>query len=203
MSMSDKDMPPPYPGGASVTVGDMPPADQTTGEDSEMRQLWRFIYVDMSYIKSIPGIIQAAELILSLLCIICVSVPKNEGCAYLHSGTYSYMEFTSSSCLISSIIWYALYCFAITKKIGVVRWDITQVIWCAFYALNYFIASCVLAAHVCQQGGYKAATAFGFLCLIVILVDGFLTFRDVYNKYKSGKSSSSQQYPTEAQQAQY
>ena len=33
-----------------------------------------------------------------------------------------------------------------------------HVIWCAFYILNYFIASCVLAAHSCQQGGYKAAT---------------------------------------------
>ena len=65
MSMSDKDMPPPYPGGPSVTVGDMPPADQTTGsgDDSDMRQIWRFIYADMSYIKSIPGIIQAAELV--------------------------------------------------------------------------------------------------------------------------------------------
>lgn len=62
--MSDKDSPPPYPGGPSVTVGDMPPVDKTSaGDDSEMKQVWKFIYIDMTYIKSIPGIIQAAELV--------------------------------------------------------------------------------------------------------------------------------------------
>ena len=46
--------------------------------------------------------------------------------------------------------------------------------------------------------------AFGFICLVVIIVDGVLEFRNVYNKYKSGKSTSTQQqYPADGQQAQY
>ena len=61
---------------------------------------------------------------LSLLGLICVSIPKDEGCAYLYGSTYSYFEFVTSSCMITCLIWYALYAFAITKKVGFVRWDI-------------------------------------------------------------------------------
>lgn len=202
--MSDKDGP---PGGAvSVAVSAATSTAQNT-TDSDMRQVWRFVYVDMSFVKSIPGLLLAGELILSLLCIISVSIPDSIRCNHDHGGTYSYVEFTSSSCLITCIIWYCLYLFAITKKVGFIRWDISQLIWCAFYVFNYFIGSCVLAAHVCDQGGYKAATAFGFLCLIVLLVDGFLTFRGVYSRYKEGKSSASgssqQETPKEAEEAQY
>lgn len=194
--MSDKDLPPPYPEQSAST-------DEKT-DDGEMKQVWRFIYIDMSYVKSIPGVLQASEFIISLLCIISVSIPNHAGCAQLYGSTYSYIEFTASSCIISCIIWYCLYLFAITKKVGFIRWDISHVVWCAFYILNYFIGSCVLAAHACGQGGYKAGTAFGFICLIVILVDGGLTFRDVYERYRSrGSQTSTQQQQATEDNSQY
>lgn len=205
--MSHKDNLPGPAVSVTVTSTSTPTStDQNSGDDAEMKQVWKFIYIDMTYVKSIPGIILASEFIISLLCIISVSIPNHEGCAQLYGSTYSYIEFTSSSCLVTCIIWYCLYLFAITRKIGFLRWDIGHMIWCAFYILNYFIASCVLAAHVCGQGGYKAGTAFGFICLIVLLVDGGLTFRGIYQRYQEQKSSRSgqqQQQPAEAAEVQY
>jgi len=32
-----------------------------------------------------------------------------------------------------------------------------ELAWCAFYVFNFLIASSVIAAHACSQGGYKAA----------------------------------------------
>ena len=32
------------------------------------------------------------------------------------------------------------------------------VLWCSFYILNSFISNCIMTAHVCRQGGYKAIT---------------------------------------------
>jgi len=61
---------------------------------------------------------------LSLLGLISVSVPKNEGCAFLYGATYSFYEFVASSAFILCLLWYILYAFAITKKLGFVRWDI-------------------------------------------------------------------------------
>ncbi|WAR12988.1 CKLF4-like protein [Mya arenaria] len=114
---------------------------------------------------------------LSLLGLICVSVPKNEGCAYLYSSTYSYYEFVASSGFIISLVWYFLYVLAITKKLGFVRWDIAELVSNAFFIFNYLIASSVVAAKACGQGGYSAAAAFGFFCLIAYGVHEYFTVR--------------------------
>ena len=62
--MSDKDGP---PGGAvSVAVSAATSTAQNT-TDSDMRQVWRFVYVDMSFVKSIPGLLLAGELVSIIL----------------------------------------------------------------------------------------------------------------------------------------
>ena len=61
--MSEKDI----PGQGSVAVDLATNTTMTStgegGDDSNMKQLWKFIYVDMSYIKSIVGILVAAEMV--------------------------------------------------------------------------------------------------------------------------------------------
>ena len=59
--MSEKDI----PGQGSVAV-DMATTAVTTNQnadDSNMKQLWKFIYIDMSFVKSIVGILMAAEIV--------------------------------------------------------------------------------------------------------------------------------------------
>ncbi|KAL4235206.1 membrane raft polarization [Mactra antiquata] len=157
-------------------------------KDGEMVQIWRFIYFDMSFVRSMFGIFVAAELGLSLLALISVSVPKDEGCAFLHSSTYSYFEFTASSCFVVNLVWYFLYLLAVTRKLGFVRWDIGEVIWLGFYIFNYLIASAVIAKDACRQGGYKAAAAFGFLCFFVLIAHAFFAGRLLLEKIRGGRS---------------
>ncbi|XP_045193065.2 uncharacterized protein LOC123549219 isoform X2 [Mercenaria mercenaria] len=160
------------------------------GNNSEMKHIWKFIYIDLSFVKSLCGIFVAAELVISLLGLISVSVPKNEGCAYLYSGAYSYYEFTSSSCFIVSLIWYVLYALAITKKLGFVRWDIAEIVWIGFYIFNYLISSAVIAAKACHQGGYKAAAAFGFICWGVLIAHEFFEIRTFLEKRKGSSAET-------------
>ncbi|XP_060595040.1 uncharacterized protein LOC132749326 [Ruditapes philippinarum] len=190
--MSDADGPGVATAAAAVATG-VPTGggDNTnTGDNSEMKHVWKFIYIDLSFVKSLYGIFVAAELILSLLGLISVSVPKNEGCAYLYSSSYSYYEFTASSCFIVSLVWYILYALAITKKLGFIRWDIAEIVWIGFYIFNYLIGSAVIASKACGQGGYKAAAAFGFLCLIVLIAHEFFEVRAFVEKWKGSKGNS-------------
>lgn len=178
----------PGAGTAAVTVG----AEMTDAGDSDKKQIWRFIYADMAFVKSNYGIIVVIEILLSLLGLISVSVPKNEGCAYLYGSAYSYYEFTCTSCFIVSLIWYLLYVLSITSKLGFVRWDIAEIAWCGFYIFNYLIASSVIAAKSCYQGGYQAAAVFGFLCLIALGVHMFLVGRSFLEKRQSNVSRPAQ-----------
>lgn len=169
------------------------------GDGSEMKQIWKFIAIDLAFIKSLYGIFVAGEIVLSLLGLISVSVPKNEGCAYLYSSTYSYYEFTSSSCFIVSLVWYILYALAITRKLGFVRWDIAEIVWIGFYILNYLIASSVTASQACMQGGYKAAAAFGFLCMFVLAAHEVFEVRAFLEKRReSGSAEKSSSADEEA-----
>lgn len=178
---------------AAATVATAPSGgDNAKSDDTEMKHVWKFIYIDMSFVKSLYGIFVAAELIWSLLGLISVSVPKNEGCAYLYSSAYSYYEFTASSCFIVSMVWYFLYLFAITKKLGFVRWDIAEIVWIAFFILNYLIASSVIAAKACGQGGYNAAAAFGFFCWGVLIAHEFFEIRSFLEKRNSNSAGRSQ-----------
>ena len=47
--------------------------DTVKGDDSNMKQIWKFIYVDMSFIKSLYGILYAAELVSTVCSIVEIS----------------------------------------------------------------------------------------------------------------------------------
>ncbi|KAK3603412.1 hypothetical protein CHS0354_009391 [Potamilus streckersoni] len=95
-----------------------------TNSDTDMKQLYKCIYVDVSFVKSITGIITAAEIILSLLGLIIVAASYIKECDFLYGKTYSYFDFVSGSCFFTSGIWYLLNALGVLKKFGVIRWDI-------------------------------------------------------------------------------
>ncbi|KAL3860279.1 hypothetical protein ACJMK2_010421 [Sinanodonta woodiana] len=159
--------------------------------DTEMKQLYRCIYVDVSFVKSIIGIIMAFEIILSLLGLIIVSASYIEACDFLYGKTYSYFDFVTASCFFTSGAWYILNALGVLKKFGVIRWDIGELIWCGFYTFNFLISSSVLAAHSCYQESYKAGAAFGFFCLIVIAGHGIWELKRFFDKRRQSSSSQS------------
>ncbi|KAH3776407.1 CKLF-like MARVEL transmembrane domain-containing protein 4 isoform X2 [Dreissena polymorpha] len=172
----------------TATAGDA--VGSATGEGHEMKHIWKFIYIDMTYVKSLFGILLAAEMVLSLLGLICVSIPKDEGCAYLYSSAYSFYEFVASSCFILSLIWYILYLLAITRKLGFVRWDIAEIATNGFFILFFLIASSVIAAKACGQGGYNAAAVFGFFCMIVLAGHEFFCVRQFLERRQQASAQS-------------
>ncbi|KAK6186401.1 hypothetical protein SNE40_008442 [Patella caerulea] len=155
------------------------PDKETTASSSEAHNKKEVfgLTLDIGYIKSIHGMLRAGEIFLTLVAFICVSSSRNEACDFLHAATYNFFEFTSMTAFLSTLIIYVIFILEVHNKIffRFVPWLLADALWCVVFALMFFLASCVLAAHVCHQGGNQAGAAFGFFSCAAIGADGVLS----------------------------
>ncbi|KAL5021898.1 hypothetical protein ScPMuIL_001053 [Solemya velum] len=145
------------------------------------------IKLDIEFAKSVFGILWALEMVLSLIAYICVESSGTFVCVYLYGATYSFFLFTSLSSFISALTWYIFFLLAINSKIKCIPWWPSIIFWSCLFGLFYLIGSILLAAHSCGLAGFAAGAFFGFACLVVFVIEGWLAIKEFRLRREAAK----------------
>jgi hypothetical protein len=158
---------------------------QPTGNIDEMPSVYREPQppppgdevADVGFVKSIPGILKAVEMIFSLITFICASV-----------NTYGmpaagWVQFVSMTAFICTIILYIFFLFKLPPKFPrQFPFKFSEFCFYTTFAVFYFISGIVAACFTHYNGYYfpsmAAASFFSFACLLLFGVDAFFHFTD-------------------------
>ncbi|CAG9858215.1 unnamed protein product [Phyllotreta striolata] len=130
---------------------------------------------DAGYIKTLPGILKCAQLLLNLLgfiCILCSGIWAN------HTRG-SFFNFVSMFAFWFTAILLVLYLFHIVEKLYRIPWMKIEFVFCAVWTGFYLIASS-LAVSFSHIEGFVAAGFFGFCAMIAYGFDAFLKYRGTF-----------------------
>ncbi|XP_048752866.2 CKLF-like MARVEL transmembrane domain-containing protein 4 isoform X2 [Ostrea edulis] len=126
--------------------------------------------INVTFARSFLGIFEAVIILLSLISLICAGAGANLACDYNYGSNYGFYEFVAGSVFITYLIDYVIFIISIDEKLclKLVPFLFWHFVVGAMFTLLYLIASIVMAAHICGQGGYAAATVFGFISTVVM-----------------------------------
>lgn len=129
---------------------------------------------DKSYVKTIPGILKIAQLVLNIVGFISISA---SGLSY-----YSRAEYFNTVAMTG--FWFtgillAFYLFHVIEKFYKVPWLKIEMIFCAIWVILYLIASCL--AVTAGFEGYSVAGVFGFIAMVTYGYDAWLKYNGVRN----------------------
>ncbi|CAF3953368.1 unnamed protein product [Rotaria magnacalcarata] len=142
----------------------------------------------VDYIKSVPGILKMIELAI----ILCGAAPTIDG----SSGNKGFFLFVSILALILTFALFIIFIFNINTWCPIIPWKYTELGWCAFIALFYFIASIVIATIAKYDGAYGGATFFGFAAFLTYTAEAvyhFLKIRGELPSTSADRYNASQQ----------
>jgi len=144
------------------------------------------VHLDVSYIKTVPGILRIVEIVLCIILFIC----SVSACSVITSiGQCGWSSFVGFMGFILVIAWLLFYLFHIHEMAANVPWLLIELIFYAiwtFFLLVAGIALAVLSANASGWGGWwskvssgaGAGSFFAFAAAIVFGFHTFLIFRD-------------------------
>ncbi|XP_013403699.1 plasmolipin [Lingula anatina] len=125
----------------------------------------------MQYLKSIPGILQIVEIVLSLIVFICASIPL--GWVGYGGGWVQFVSMTAF--LTTAAIFVIIFLNILPRLPG--PWTLILFIYYAVFVVLYLIAAIVCAVRAPYWSAVGAAAFFAFVVMIVYGVDAFFRFR--------------------------
>ncbi|CAN2389479.1 Membrane-associating domain [Pristimantis euphronides] len=165
---------------ASMVSGASSPYQPTT-EPVRQNRGWRGIHCDGDYVRSVPGVLKASQVVLALLAFICIETIME--CAPCE-GLY-FFEFVSCSAFVVTGVLLLMFSLCLHERVPHINWILTDLVNTGLSALFFFIASVILASLNHRSGAEISAAVFGFLATISYTVNTYLAFR----KWKFGSSS--------------
>lgn len=132
------------------------------------------IRFDKSYIRTLPGMLKAAQAILDLLGFICISVAAG---SYSSRGNYFNTVAMIGFWITGTLL--ALYVFHVVEKFNRIPWLKIEMYFCGALSIFYFAAACVAATSVSIDPGYGAGAFFGFCATAAYVYDAWLKFNGV------------------------
>jgi len=144
------------------------------------------VHLDVSYIKTIPGILRIVEIVLCIILFICAVSACSAGWSLGECGWGSFVGFMG---FILVIAWLLFNLFHIHEMAANVPWLLIELIFYAiwtFFLLVAGIALAVLSARWSNvygwgakvSSGAGAASFFAFAAAVVFGFHTFLIFRD-------------------------
>ncbi|CAH0726390.1 unnamed protein product, partial [Brenthis ino] len=128
------------------------------------------IRFDSNYIKTIPGMVKAAVIVLNLLGFICI-----QSSAFWSNGRGVYFNIVAHLGLWFSFILLMMYLFHVVEKYHNFMWLKVEMIACGVLAFLNLISSTIVVAF--GSAGYSAAGFFGYLAMVLYGFDAFLKAR--------------------------
>ncbi|KAL4613680.1 plasmolipin-like isoform X2 [Arapaima gigas] len=133
-----------------------------------------FISVDLQYLRSIPGILLLAEIVLGLLVWALVS-----STSYTRVPAYGWVMFVSITLWLLSVILLAILTLGIQQRFGFLPWQLLVLLFDGIAALLYLTAFLANAASVEPYRGstdYNHLAAAAFFGILVTLTYSASTF---------------------------
>ncbi|CAD0196480.1 unnamed protein product [Chrysodeixis includens] len=130
------------------------------------------IRFDPTYLKTIPGILKAIQVLFSLLGFICIQCSS-----FSFLGKSSYFSWISMIAFWFTGILLGFYLFHILEKFYKIPWLKIEFIFCALWSCLYLLAS-ILATTV-HDNPHSAAAFFGFVATLVYAADAYLKYTAV------------------------
>ncbi|CAL4092069.1 unnamed protein product [Meganyctiphanes norvegica] len=128
------------------------------------------IHFDPTYIKTIPGILKAVQLLLNLIGYICAMVCPD------HSSS-NWFSFVSMTAFWVTGILLVLYLMHILERFPMVPWLMLEFGYCAVFTFFYLTCASATAASGADDPAFGAAAFFGFAAMIAYGVDTFFKFK--------------------------
>ncbi|XP_049872206.1 CKLF-like MARVEL transmembrane domain-containing protein 4 [Pectinophora gossypiella] len=129
-------------------------------------------WFDPSYVKTIPGMLKVAVVVLDLLGFICI-----QSSAFWSNGRGVYFNIVAHLGLWFSGIMLALYLYHIVEKYHNVPWLRIELVVYVLLTFLYLIASTIVVAF--GSAAYSAAGFFGYIAMVVYGFDAFLKVKAV------------------------
>ncbi|XP_060079469.1 MARVEL domain-containing protein 1-like [Ylistrum balloti] len=174
----------PAPGQYSVTT-------ETTMSASTNQQK-PSIGLDKDWLKSLPSYLKIAEMVLDLILFICASAN-----IYFSNSGGGWVQFVAISALITTLLFFLFHLLRVIGRLPG-PWGLIEFIYYIVYDVLILIAAIVAAAltgttNPNGNGAIIASALFGFVTLIVYLVDTFFMYRNWQaGKFTAGGSSTMQ-----------
>ncbi|KAM5138323.1 plasmolipin isoform 1-T1 [Mantella aurantiaca] len=140
-----------------------------------------FLRPDISFLKSIPGILMMIEIVLGLLVWALVADSN-----YWPVPAYGWVMFVAVFCWLVTLIFFVLILLQLQRRISIIPWPLVLFIYHAAATLLYVTAFITCAAsvrvnvYVPGNNFNKRAAASFFACLVMIAYGGstFFSFTD-------------------------
>jgi len=128
------------------------------------------IRYDPNYIKTIPGILKAIVIVLSLLGFICIEVSK-----YSYHSRGGFFNFVAMTAFWFSGLMLIFYMFHVVERFFKIPWLKVELGFYALWTLLYLLASTLAVTF--HPTSYAIAGFFGFLAMITYGYDAWTKFQ--------------------------
>ncbi|XP_063977526.1 CKLF-like MARVEL transmembrane domain-containing protein 4 [Diachasmimorpha longicaudata] len=132
----------------------------------------RNIRLDVSYVRTLPGMLKVAQVILDLLGFICITVSR-----YSNHSRGNWFNTVAMGGFWFTGILLALYIFHVVEKFYRIPWIKIELIFCGMWTVFYLLAASLAADYARVTEGYGVAAFFGFCAMCVYGFDAWLKFR--------------------------
>jgi len=166
----------------------------TTITETHVQTNLRF---DPSYVKTIPGALKLAAVILNLIVFICgVSATSY----WRNSATLEWAFFVSMTAFWVTGILLIMYVLHVIEKFHVIPWLLIEMIFCGTWSLFYFSTGidCAVKANNYSTSSLAATSAFSFITLIVYGYDTYIK----YSGWRAGQLAQGERRLQQTQSSQ-
>ncbi|XP_050399060.1 plasmolipin isoform X2 [Patella vulgata] len=144
--------------------------EQTTVTQTTSAGVAPEIRPDVNYVKSIPGLLKIAEMVLSIIVLICSSIVY-----WSHLGG-GWVQFVAATALITTIILFILHFMHIIHRLPG-PWVFIVFIYYIVITVCWLIAAVVSAARFGYHSSIGATCFFAFVATAVFAIDTFFNYR--------------------------
>lgn len=162
---------------ASRMQGQGFPDSHTTTTTTTTSRTGSWLVFDPSYLRTLPGILKGAQIIINLIGFICSQLANN------YFGTINWYGFVSMTAFWVTLVLLFFYIFHLIEKIKIIPWMLAEFVYCGVWAALYFTAAIAVATKGRFEEPLAAAAFFGFVAMILYGADAFFK----YKGWKSGE----------------
>jgi len=134
------------------------------------------IRFDPTYVRTLPGTLKCAQMVLNLCGFISISVATRS-----NSHNANWFGVVSFGGLLITFILFLLFVFHVVEKLHFIPWILIELVYCGIWTFFYFTAATAAASMGHYEDPFAAAAFFGY---VAMLFYGF----DAYLKYISWKA---------------
>ena len=130
------------------------------------------IRFDPSYTRTLPGILKVAQVILSLLGFICITVSSQSS-----SSRGGWFNTVAMGGFWFTGILLVFYLFHIVEKFSKIPWIKIEFIFCSIWTAFYLLAAALAADYAKYVEAFGVAAFFGFCAMVAYGQDAWLKFQ--------------------------